>query len=203
MKKVIFYTLAVIGLYSVLFFSYQLVVPRAGMTMYGGAQTAYRAPDTAGSIPADEAAMKAGNISLVPSEPAMKRMIIRNARITLQVNDLSRAIDDITKITEKSNGYVVYSDFNDPLYGGRYAEMSIRIPANGLNSMMNALKGLAVKVVQESVTGEDITEQYVNLESELNNLQTTKTQLTKIMQGATKTPDVLQVFQQLRRLKRK
>lgn len=65
------------------------------------------------------------------------------------------------------------------------------------------LKSLAIKVEQETVTGEDITQQYVNLESELNNLKTTKAQLAKIMQGATKTEDVLMVFQKLSETQRK
>ncbi|MCL5272576.1 MAG: DUF4349 domain-containing protein [Gammaproteobacteria bacterium] len=200
MKKIMVYVLVGIGIFSILLFGYRLLVPRAGLTMYGSAPSAYKALENSvvasGSAPA---AMSSDPRPQAQTEPVMKRMIIRNARITLQVNDIPRVMDDITKIADQSGGYVVNSDFNQNAgyAAGEYAEISIRIPAKGLNNVINTLKGLATKVVQESVTGEDITQQYVNLESELNNLQATKAQLTKIMQGATKTADVLLVFQQL------
>lgn len=205
MKKIIVYVVLIVGIYSILLFVYNAIFMRAGTTMFGGAQTAYKTMGNSGSVPADSVAMSTENPPPVQSEQVMRRMIIRNARLTLQVNDISRAMDDITKIADQSGGYVVNSEFNQNVSygGGGYAEISIRIPAKGLNSVINNLKGLATKVVQESVTGEDITQQYVNLESELNNLQATKIQLTKIMQGATKTADVLLVFQQLSETQRK
>jgi hypothetical protein len=204
MKKIIAYVVLIVGIYSILLFVYNAIFMRAGTTMFGGAHTAYKTLGNSGSVPADSVAMSTENPPPVQSEQVMRRMIIRNARLTLQVNDISRAMDDITKIADQSGGYVVNSEFNQNVnYGGGYAEISIRIPAKGLNSVINNLKGLATKVVQESVTGEDITQQYVNLESELNNLQATKIQLAKIMQGATKTADVLLVFQQLSETQKK
>ncbi len=203
MKKIFVYMLMIIGFYSILLFGYQLLFSRAGSTMYGGAQTAYQGPAASVSV-SSTVAMSDTNGSPEHVERVMRRMIIRNANMTLQVNDISKTMDDISKIAEKSEGYVVNSEFNQNLgYDGGYATISIRIPAQGLNSVINTLKSLATKVVQESVTGEDITQQYVNLESELKNLQATKEQLTKIMQGATKTADVLLVFEQLSDTQRK
>lgn len=202
MKKVIIYLLVIIGIYSILAFGYNTLMSRAGFTMYGGASEAYKS--VGGSTPSS-VAMSANKPSNNQSEQVMRRMIIRNARISLQVNDIPKAIDNITQIADRSGGYVVNSEYNQNVSygGGGFAEISIRVPANGLNSVLQSLKSLATKVVQESVTGEDITQQYVNLESELNNLQSAKIQLTKIMQGATKTEDVLLVFQQLSETQRK
>jgi hypothetical protein len=42
-----------------------------------------------------------------------------------------------------------------------------------------------------------VTQQYVDLQSQLNSLQSAEAQLTVIMQNATKTEDVLAVFNQL------
>jgi hypothetical protein len=47
------------------------------------------------------------------------------------------------------------------------------------------------------VTGEDITEKYTDLKSRLTNLENTEKQLQKIMDSATKTEDVLSVYNRL------
>ncbi|MBL7478377.1 DUF4349 domain-containing protein [Legionella bononiensis] len=202
MKKIIVSVLVVIGIYSVLLFGYKFLFSRAGTTMYAGAPAVYKTMDNA--VPGS-AAMSTEKPAQVQSEQVMRRMIIRNAQLSLQVNDIPKALDEITQIADHSGGYVVNSELNQNVSygGGEYAKISIRVPANGLNSVLSSLKVLAIKVVQETVTGEDITQQYVNLESELNNLKTTKAQLAKIMQGATKTEDVLLVFQQLSETQRK
>lgn len=202
MKKILSTILIIIGIFSVFVVSYKFLFSRAGTTMYSGAPALYKPMDNAvpGSV-----AMSAEQSSPIQSEQVMRRMIIRNARLSLQVNDIPKTMEDITQIADHSGGYVVNSELNQNVsYGrGQYAKISIRIPANGLNNVLKSLKSLAIKVEQETVTGEDITQQYVNLESELNNLKTTKAQLAKIMQGATKTEDVLMVFQKLSETQRK
>ena len=199
MKKALIYLFASIGVLSILFFSYYLLANRSGSTMYGGSPAPL--PTAVGSAPTSasdyrEVALQTGQKTQLPSEGVMRRMIIRNANMTLQVNNINRAIDEITKLADNSGGYVVSSDVTQDS-NNNSAEISIRVPAEGLNNALTQLKSLANQVVQESISGEDITQQYVDLESQLGNLEQTKTQLEKIMLGATKTGDVLQVFKQI------
>ena len=49
----------------------------------------------------------------------------------------------------------------------------------------------------ESVTGQDVTAEFTDLESRLRNLEATEAQLVNIMDRATKTEEVLAVFNQL------
>ena len=58
----------------------------------------------------------------------------------------------------------------------------------------------AVDVQDESLTGQDITSQYVDLQSRLTAKEAAADQLTKIMQSATKTQDVLDVYEQLQQV---
>ncbi|WP_058480608.1 DUF4349 domain-containing protein [Legionella waltersii] len=204
MKKIITYALIAIGIYTLVMFVFSMLFSRSGQTMYGGATpiAEYKMMDNATAVPA---AMSAEKPAPTQSEQVMRRMIIRNAQLSLQVNDIPKVMDAIIQLADNSGGYVVSSTFNqDTVYGGgSSAEVKIRVPAKGLNSALQRLKGLATKVIQESISGEDITQQYVNLESELKNLKDTKLQLGKIMQGATKTPDVLSVFEELSETQRK
>ncbi|MGM9452098.1 DUF4349 domain-containing protein [Legionella bozemanae] len=200
MKKIILYFLAFIGTIALLFLISEWF-GRSGRTMYAGSpmpmQAAVGKPDYAVGSMAMQV-NKQSNASQ-PSQNVMRGMIIRNANISLQVDNINSAMEKISQLAENSGGYVVSSnlmqDNNDA--NNTTANISIRVPAQGLNNALTALKSLATQVTQESVTGEDITQQFVDLQSQLNNLQTAKEQLAKIMAKAKETADVLSVFKQL------
>ncbi|RUR12330.1 DUF4349 domain-containing protein [Legionella sp. km772] len=221
MKKIALYIFAAIGLFSSLLAFYSLFTI-SGSTMYGSsgsltsipgpiaptAQYAQLEQVQASTSPTPVAFTQVGgnaiqnNAPLVPnatSQPAMKRMIIRNANLTLEVNDISKTMNQITNLANNSGGYVVSSNSNQGDEVGIYntARISIRIPAEGLQKALDQLKTMAIKVKSEDISGEDITQKYVDLQSTLKNLETTKAQLEKIMDGAKKTEDVLDVFKQL------
>ncbi|CAM2961672.1 coiled-coil protein [Legionella steigerwaltii] len=203
MKKIILYFLAFIGTLAILFFISEWF-GRTGTTMYGGSpapmQAVVGAPNYA-SAPGSIAMARIQNQSNTSQAPdnVMRGMIIRNADISLQVDNINSAMEKIAQLAENSGGYVVSSNLtqDNNIAGNTTANISIRVPAKGLNNALSALKSLATQVVQESITGEDITQQFVDLQSQLSNLQTAKEQLSKIMASATKTSDVLSVFKQL------
>ncbi len=56
---------------------------------------------------------------------------------------------------------------------------------------------MAVEVRNVNVTGQDVTSQYTDLQSQLRNAQAAEAKLTDIMNAATKTEDVMAVFNQL------
>ncbi|CZH12562.1 DUF4349 domain-containing protein [Legionella pneumophila] len=205
MKKIILYLFVAIGVYAVLLFAYNMLINRAGQTSYGGAPAMGSAYPTVEKVNAVPGGSGDSNNNPSASEQVMKGMIIRNANITLEVNDPAKVIDEIMQMAEREGGYAVNSNLRqDSFYvGGNIAQISIRIPSNRLNNVLQNLKSLAVKVIEESITSEDITRQYVDLESELKNYRVAKDQLNKIMQGAKNTSDVLAVYQQLSETQRK
>ncbi|KTD08935.1 coiled-coil protein [Legionella gratiana] len=197
MKKVILYFLAFIGAFALLIILYLWLGRVAEPTMFGA--TGPAPIPTGEPIPTLIAMQRNSQTTNQPSENTMRGMIIRNANISLQVNNISAAMQRITQLAESSGGYVVNSNLTQDSNSvwNTTATIKIRVPAQGLNDALTALKSLATQVIQESISGEDITQQYVDLQSQLTNLQTAKEQLAKIMAGATKTADVLSVFKQL------
>jgi len=192
MKKIILYFLAFIGTLAILFFISEWFTT-TGTTMYGGGSplpvpAGVGNPNYASGPIAMMRNQDQSNTNQAP-EHVMRGMIIRNADIALQVDDINSAMEKITHLAESSGGYVVNSNLyqDNNIAGNTTANISIRVPAQGLNNALSTLKSLATHVVQESVTGEDITQQFVDLKSQLSNLQTAKEQLSKIMASATKT----------------
>jgi len=129
------------------------------------------------------------------------RLVIQNADLTIVVKDPAAKMQAIAAMANSMGGFVVSSNMGETYTqdGTKVPEGSIvvRIPAAKLDDALKEIKGDAVDVQSESRSGQDVTKEYTDLQSQLKNLESTEQQLTLIMQKAEKTEDVLTVFNQL------
>ncbi len=135
---------------------------------------------------------------------AIERLVIQNADLSIVVSDVNARMKDIQALAEKLGGFVVSSSlYQTQVYTPtRYvdvpqATVTIRVPSEKLDEALQAIKKDVVEVQSESRSGQDVTADYVDLQSRLKNLEATEAQLTRIMENATDTEDVLNVFNQL------
>ena len=102
-----------------------------------------------------------------------ERMIVRSGDISLVVEGVVGARDEIAHLAVSYGGYVVSSQIS-----GEEQEMrgyiSIRVPDEKFESALAELRDLAVRVISESTSSQDVTEEYVDLESRLKNAQATE-----------------------------
>ena len=132
----------------------------------------------------------------VDEQWATERMIVRTGNMLLVVEDVPVAVDQITSMAEGFDGYVVSSSVwkeGERLVG----RISIRVPAEYFDAAMWALRGLAVDVTSETTSSKDVTEEYVDLEAKLGNLEATEKQLLVIMEKAETVEDILDVQREL------
>ncbi len=137
-----------------------------------------------------------------PAAAASERLVIKTASLTLIVKDTQASLQAITTLAAGLDGYVVSSNTyqtTTDAQGNKVLQgtISLRVPVNRFDEALAQLRGLAVEVDNEAITGEDVTAQYTDLESQLRNLEAAEAQLRTIMQEARKTEDVLNVFNQL------
>ncbi|MBZ0283801.1 MAG: DUF4349 domain-containing protein [Anaerolineae bacterium] len=130
-----------------------------------------------------------------------QRVILKTASLNLIVESAESALASITSMTDEMGGWVVSSTTSmvtmaDGTEVAR-GSITIRIPAERLDEALTRIKSGGGEVDSESVTGQDVTQQYVDLTSRLTNLEAAEAQLRTIMEGATRTEDVMAVFQQL------
>lgn len=129
------------------------------------------------------------------------RLVIQTASLSMVVTDPVAKATAIRQMTESMGGYIVSSYIYKSSYGDGLtadnASISVRVPAEKLEEALEQIKADAVEVRSENVIGEDVTAQFVDLESRLRNLQAAEEQLTEIMDSAKKTEDVLAVYNQL------
>jgi len=108
----------------------------------------------------------------------------------------------VTQMAQEMGGFVVSSNLYQSAFGinqviANQATITIRVPAERLEEAMNQIKEAATEVRTESISGEDVTAQYTDMESRLRNLQAEEEQLREIMASATRAEDVLMIFNQL------
>ncbi|MGA7194119.1 MAG: DUF4349 domain-containing protein [Anaerolineales bacterium] len=136
--------------------------------------------------------------------PDTQRLVVQTAELTIVVQDVKTRVAQIEQMAKTMGGRLVSENI-----GNTYApdgteqadaQIIIRVPQDQLDVALNQIKQNTVDVQNETQTGEDITSQYVDLQSQLTAKEAAANQLTLIMQNATKTQDVLDVYQQLQQV---
>lgn len=143
------------------------------------------------------------NASDVPD--VAQRLVIRNADMSIVVKDPSAAVDEIAQLAESMGGFVVEANVNTRLSPDGvplpYGTITVRVPAEKFDAAVAQISEMAEKVERRTVSGQDVTEEYVDLQARLKNLQATEAQLQRIMNEAVSTEDVLAVYQELSRVR--
>lgn len=138
--------------------------------------------------------------SLPESAPAptetQDRMTIKETSLSLVVKDVSGALDGISKKAEELGGFLTDSKL-DVGEGVTSGTVTIRVPEARRQEAINEFKKMAVKVVSESVSGYDVTDEYVDLNARLAVLTKTKAKFEAILASATSVSDLLEVQREL------
>lgn len=131
------------------------------------------------------------------------RLLVKNAEIELLVEETDVAIDLATQIVEDVGGYIIssrvwYQDWGKESY--KHATFTIGVPVDQFERTLRRLRGLAIKVLNENATGEDVTEEYVDLESQLENLEATRDRIRGFLDQAETVEEALEVNQELSKI---
>jgi len=128
-------------------------------------------------------------------------MIIKNGDIKLLVEDPDVAIDRTTQAVGDVGGYIISSRiWYQPWYDGenyKYATITLGVPADQFERSLSRLRGLAVRVLDETASGEDVTDQFVDLQSQVTNLEATRDRIKSFLEQATNVDEALRINQEL------
>ncbi|NPA91817.1 MAG: DUF4349 domain-containing protein [Chloroflexi bacterium] len=141
--------------------------------------------------------------SLEESIPAQRR-IIYEADLELVVEDTQAAVDQITTLVEDMGGYVVSASLyrTDDILAG---EMTVRVPQERFHEALKKLGELAVRVDREAIHTNDVTQEYVDLEARLKNLEATEKELRALLSEVRKetksASDIIEIYRELTRVR--
>ena len=130
------------------------------------------------------------------------RKIIRNADITIEVASTNQAQHSVTSIAEAYGGFVVTSESKqrnnaDPSQRTLDFKLVVRIPFDKFGVALDDIRKLASNVPEEKTTGEDVTEEFIDLEARIKTQKALELQFIEIMKQAKKVEDALEVQSQL------
>lgn len=145
--------------------------------------------------------LKTADAANVASQ-AIERKIIRNANLTVEVASPTESQRKILSIAESHQGFVVTSESTqrtteDKTKPEVTLNLVIRVPAAQFNQVMEAIRAVGTRVTQEKTTGQDVTEEFIDLEARIKNQKALEAQFIEIMKRAGKVEDALSVQREL------
>ena len=158
------------------------------------------APAAAPAPPAADQAASSVNTNIknpVSASPYQaNRMIIKNGEMSLLVANTDRTIDQVTGVAVDSGGYIVSAKtwVQD---GYKYATINMGVPSDQFEAVQRQLRTLAIEVLIDTSSGQDVSDEYVDLQSRLTNLEATRARIREFLDKATKVEEALQVNAQL------
>lgn len=155
-----------------------------------------------GGVAFEEAAAEAlaaepGSSQLPTSQP---RLIIRTADMSIIVTDTEEALDRLAKMATDNGGWVVNSSVYQYSDTAKTGNITLRVPAEGFDSALEAISAMSVEVTNLSTSGQDVTEEFVDLSARLENLEATAVRVRNFLDDATTVEEALAVNQELSRL---
>ncbi|WP_161568143.1 DUF4349 domain-containing protein [Anaerobacillus alkaliphilus] len=125
------------------------------------------------------------------------RMVIYNANLSLEIKDYHKVEAIIQEKVATLGGYVVESSI---YYSGEdriNGHLTVKVPQKSFHSFINEVESESVKVNDRHVSGNDVTEEFVDLESRLRSKRVVEERLISFMEKATKTEDLLKISSDL------
>ena len=127
------------------------------------------------------------------------RKVIKTAYLTIEVGEgkFEKALFDLTRLADNNGGFVSntqsYSDADGKLTSG---SITIRIPHDKYNSALDTIKDMGT-VESITVSGQDVTQEYTDLESRLRNLSAQEEILLALMAQSEDVGDSIEVQREL------
>jgi hypothetical protein len=152
---------------------------------------------------AEKPAASSDNVYAVNApNPQVNRLVVKNAKLSIVVLDPSKSIDTISSMAEEMGGFVVSANlYHSQLDSGvevPHGAITIRVQAERLDEAITRIQSESSREpLNKTIQSQDVTKEYTDLQSRLRNLEDAEAQLREIMGSASKTEDVLNVYNQL------
>jgi hypothetical protein len=129
-----------------------------------------------------------------------ERMVIHTVELRLIVKDTQASLEAVQSLAGELGGYVASSRTRHT-EEQLSASLTLRVPADQLITALEKLRALALEVDSESITGEDVTQEYVDLEARLRNEEAYEKELlallTETRERTSRAEDILAVYERL------
>jgi hypothetical protein len=127
----------------------------------------------------------------------VEQKVMKNASLTLQVENADQATAKVRTIAEELGGTVMNSFFDQSTGSVKTGSVTISVPVTQFEEALSRLKGVATQVVSENTSGSDVTEQWIDLQARLTNKKAAEAALQNLLDKAEKVSDIIEITDKL------
>ncbi|CAN5156480.1 hypothetical protein BH18ACT10_BH18ACT10_07110 [soil metagenome] len=128
------------------------------------------------------------------------RKIVKTASLGIRSDDVRGSAAEAQQIAARYGGAILSSQltqYDAQKEGQLYADLVLSVPSQEFEGAIAELRGLGKKVTQDSVSGQDVTEEFVDLEARERNLLATEKSLLKLYDRANSIEDTITIQREL------
>lgn len=132
-------------------------------------------------------------------ELSADQKIIKTSQINLEVQNVTSTLEPLKQIAIAHGGYIGSLSVNTRGGARLYAVLTMRIPAREFDAANSEIRALGT-LRSESLSADDVTEEYVDLQAQRSALANQLAQYNRIMEKAENVSDILEVQVQIERV---
>ncbi len=155
------------------------------------------APTKSSMIAYDSLSTEDGGLDSTSTE----KKIIKSGNLTLKVEETEKAIEEVASIVKNHQGQIFSSNISEAVKNQKSGYLVVKVPFLEFESSLEDIKKIATQVVNENTSGQDVSEQYVDLAAQLKNKQAEEESFLKILEQSGEIADVLAVTKELSRVR--
>ena len=159
----------------------------------GGADAAQVSGETSGEVGYIEETGGGGSAATLPSIGAA---VIKTAEIEIEVDNgrFSEALQEALRAAETNGGYVLSTSVEGE--DRSRGSVVIRVPVDAFDATLADLEDTG-EIQSEEVSGQDVTQEFIDLEARLRNLRAQEDVLLDLMREATTVDETIRVQREL------
>ncbi len=140
-----------------------------------------------------------GSTDQLAFAPVGKKMVIKDAELEVLVQNTDVAIAQVNQLTADYDGYII-STQSWYVDGFKHATVRLGIPSQAFETVVNQLRDLGLRVISETAAGQDVSNEYVDLQSKLTNLEATADRIRVFLSEAETIDETLTISAKLSEL---
>lgn len=133
------------------------------------------------------------------SAQVQERLIIREGNMDIVVENTDDSLAEITRLADSNGGWVVSTNVFDSGQA-KSGNITIRVPVEQFDATMEQIRQASIEVRSESTNSQDVTEEYVDLDARVANLEATADRVRSFLDESRNVEEALAVNQELSRL---
>ncbi|MDQ4096191.1 MAG: DUF4349 domain-containing protein [Actinomycetota bacterium] len=131
--------------------------------------------------------------------PSVGAEIVKTADVRLEVphGDFTSAVQDVESAAATYGGFVLSTSLDDA--SAKRGEIVLRVPSQDFEQALRDIKD-AGKLLGQNISGQDVTQEFIDLEARINNLQAQEAVFLDLMDRATTISQTVRIQNHLSNL---